>query len=241
MLEVRGLQAAYGHAGIIDGIDIQVPAGGFAALLGANGAGKTTSLKAIAGTLALSGGSARGSVRIDGQEVLGRPAQDIVRQGLALVPEGRRVFAPLSVADNLEMGGFRHVFPRRQALFDERLAFVLELFPKLAERLNQPAGTLSGGEQQMLAVGRALMSAPRVLLLDEPSMGLAPLIVEQIFDALDGLNRAGLTILVSEQNISVALRHARTGFVLEEGRIVMQGPADELIRDEGVRAAYLGV
>jgi branched-chain amino acid transport system ATP-binding protein len=240
MLEVRGLQAAYGYAGIIDGIDLQLPAGGFAALLGSNGAGKTTTLKAIAGTLRLSGGTARGEVHLGGRNVLGRPAQDIVRQGLALVPEGRRVFAPLSVVENLEMGGFRHLFPQRQKVFDERMAFVLDLFPKLRERLQQPAGTLSGGEQQMLAIGRALMSAPRVLLLDEPSMGLAPLIVEQIFRALDDLNRSGLTILVSEQNINVALRHAHMAFVLEEGRIAVSGPAAQLIQDERVRAAYLG-
>ena len=237
MLEVRELHASYGLGDVLGGVSLDVPAGGFCALIGANGAGKSTTMRAISGLLR----PVRGSVRFEGRDITRLPADRIVRMGIALVPEGRKVFGPLSVRENLEMGGFQHLFPRRRATFATQLEFVLDLFPRLQERLEQPAGTLSGGEQQMLAIGRALMAGPRLLLLDEPSMGLAPLIVTQIFTTLQRLNGLGTTLFVCEQNTAVTLRRARHAYVLEGGRITLSGSGAELAADDRVREAYLGI
>jgi branched-chain amino acid transport system ATP-binding protein len=237
MLEVRDLHASYGLGEVLEGVSLDVPAGGFCALIGANGAGKSTTMRAISGLLR----PVHGSIRFDGRDIARLSADRIVRMGLALVPEGRKVFAPLTVRENLEMGGFQHLFPRKRSAFGRQLAFVLELFPRLEERLEQPAGTLSGGEQQMLAIGRALMAGPRLLLLDEPSMGLAPLIVTQIFATLQKLNELGTTLFVCEQNTAVTLRRARHAYVLEGGRIALSGTGADLAADDRVREAYLGI
>jgi branched-chain amino acid transport system ATP-binding protein len=237
MLEIRDLHASYGLGDVLAGVSLDVPQGAFCALIGANGAGKSTTMRALSGLLR----PVRGTIRFDGRDISRLPADLIVRMGLALVPEGRKVFAPLSVRENLEMGGFQHLFPRTKAVFAKHMAFVLDLFPRLEERLEQPAGTLSGGEQQMLAIGRALMSGPRLLLLDEPSMGLAPLIVTQIFNTLKRLNELGTTLFVCEQNTAVTLRKAQQAYVLEGGRITLSGTAASLAADDRVREAYLGL
>ena len=237
MLEVRDLHASYGLGDVLSGVSFEVHERDFSALIGANGAGKSTTMRALSGLLR----PVRGTIRFDGRDISRLTADRIVRMGLALVPEGRKVFAPLSVRENLEMGGFTHLFPRRKATFGKHMEFVLDLFPRLQERFDQPAGTLSGGEQQMLAIGRALMSGPRLLLLDEPSMGLAPLIVTQIFNTLKRLNELGTTLFVCEQNTAVTLRKARQAYVLEGGRITLSGTAAELAADDRVREAYLGI
>ena len=237
MLEVRDLRASYDLGDVLSGLSLTVPQGSFCALIGANGAGKSTTMRALSGLLR----PVRGHILFDGVDITRLTADRIVRLGLALVPEGRKVFAPLSVRENLEMGAFQHLFPRARAVFAQHFQFVLELFPRLQERLEQPAGTLSGGEQQMLAIGRALMAGPRMLLLDEPSMGLAPLVVTQIFDTLQRLNERGLTLMVCEQNIGVSLRRAHSGYVLEGGRIALSGSAESLANNDRVREAYLGI
>lgn len=237
MLKVQQLQAGYGRSDVLHGIDLHIPKGSFCALIGANGAGKSTTLKALAGLIR----PVRGDVMLEGQPLQQLPAAQVLRRGMALVPEGRRVFGPLSVRENLQMGAFVHLFPRRRSDVERQLDFVLTTFPRLKERLAQAAGTLSGGEQQMLAIGRALMSEPRLLLLDEPSMGLAPLVVQQVFQVLSQLQRDGLTLLVSEQNAHVALTHADYGYVLEAGRIVKSDVAQALRDNDEVREAYLGI
>jgi branched-chain amino acid transport system ATP-binding protein len=237
MLKVEQLSAHYGGIHALQGIELEVPDRTIVSLIGANGAGKSTTMRALSGLLR----PVRGTIRFDGRDISRLPADRIVRMGLALVPEGRKVFAPLSVRENLEMGGFQHLFPRTKAVFAKHMAFVLDLFPRLEERLEQPAGTLSGGEQQMLAIGRALMSGPRLLLLDEPSMGLAPLIVTQIFNTLKRLNELGTTLFVCEQNTAVTLRKAQQAYVLEGGRITLSGTAASLAADDRVREAYLGL
>lgn len=237
MLEVKRLHASYGQGEILRGVQVAVPEGRFHALIGANGAGKSTTFRVISGLLKAS----QGEVLFQGRDVTGFPAHRLLRLGLSLVPEGRRVFARLSVRENLQMGAYIHLFPRRRGAVDEQFSVVLDLFPRLRERLEQPAGTLSGGEQQMLAIGRALMSRPKMLLLDEPSMGLAPLVVTQIFDTLMRLRNLGLTIFVCEQNTNVTLHRADYGHVLEDGCIVLSGSADALINNERVREAYLGL
>jgi branched-chain amino acid transport system ATP-binding protein len=237
VLEVRDLTASYGAGEVLSGLTLDVPAGSFCALIGANGAGKSTTMRALSGLLR----PVRGRILFEGRDIARTPAARIVRMGIALVPEGRKVFAPLTVRENLEMGAFQYLFPRRRSDFAKNLAFVLDLFPRLEERLEQPAGTLSGGEQQMLAIGRALMAGPRLLLLDEPSMGLAPLIVTQIFDTLKKLNGMGLTLLVCEQNTAVTLRKADRGYVLEGGRIALSGSSESLSGNDRVREAYLGI
>ena len=237
MLKVQQLQAGYGRSDVLHGIDLHIPKGSFCALIGANGAGKSTTLKALAGLIR----PVRGDVMLEGQPLQQLPAAQVLRRGMALVPEGRRVFGPLSVRENLQMGAFVHLFPRRRSDVERHLDFVLATFPRLKERLAQAAGTLSGGEQQMLAIGRALMSEPRLLLLDEPSMGLAPLVVQQVFQVLSQLQRDGLTLLVSEQNAHVALTHADYGYVLEAGRIVKSDVAQALRDNDEVREAYLGI
>jgi branched-chain amino acid transport system ATP-binding protein len=238
MLVVHDLHAGYGLSEVLDGVSLEVKPGTVVALIGANGAGKTTTMRAISGLLA----PARGEVRLDGEPVQGLGAARIARLGLAHSPEGRKVFAPLSAEDNLLLGAFRRLprffgFRRRAA---EDLDRVYALFPKLAARKDQLAGTLSGGEQQMLAIGRALMARPKLMLLDEPSMGLAPVIVQEVFETVRRLKAEGMTMLLVEQFARTALEVADRAYVMERGRIVVEGTPEELRRDERVLAAYLG-
>jgi branched-chain amino acid transport system ATP-binding protein len=230
LLELRNVEARYGEVTALRGVSFTVAEGAFVAILGANGAGKTTTLRAISGTVRTSG-----DVLLDGERVLRRGPEAMARRGVAHVPEGRGTFGSLSVLENLKLGGWVRSGPGGRSL-----ARVFEFFPLLYERRGQQAGTLSGGEQQMLALGRALMAKPRLLLLDEPSLGLAPLVVREIFGALRQLNDAGTAIVVVEQNASLALGAADTAFVLETGRIVLSGPAADLRANESVRRSYLG-
>ncbi|WP_028601056.1 ABC transporter ATP-binding protein [Ottowia thiooxydans] len=236
MLEIRDLHASYGNGDVLHGLNLRIEQRSVTALLGANGAGKSTVMRTVSGLMK----PTRGEILHSGQDISGLGAERVVRRGMALVPEGRKVFAPLTVAENLEMGAFQYLIKRETTHYHTQLEFVLELFPKLKERLPQAAGTLSGGEQQMLAIGRALMSAPKMLLLDEPSMGLAPLVVKQIFETLSELSSKGMTIFVCEQNSEVTLRHADYGYVIESGRLVLSGNAKELLADARVKEAYLG-
>jgi len=231
MLEVDDIEVRYGAIKALKGVSFTVGEGEVVALLGANGAGKTTTQKTVSGMLRPS----LGQIRYQGRRIDGIPAHELIRLGICHVPEGRHVFPRMTVAENLEMGAFRFKRPDQQVL-----NHVLELFPRLQERYKQLAGTLSGGEQQMLAIGRALMGKPRLLLLDEPSMGLAPLIVKQIFDIVAEINASGVTVLLVEQNAAQALGLAHRGYVLETGEIVLQGSGQELLADDRVRAAYLG-
>ena len=233
ILELKGLEVRYGGIRAVKGIDLLVRQGELVCLIGANGAGKTTTLKAIAGMLP----AAVGSVTYDGQPAAGLRPFELVRRGLALVPEGRGVFGQLSVAENLAMGAYVRDEPQGVASDRERM---LGLFPRLKERLLQSAGTLSGGEQQMLAIARALMSRPRLLLLDEPSMGLAPLVVETIFEIITSVAREGVTILLVEQNARLALETCQRAYVMESGVVSLEGAAAELLDNPQVRAAYLG-
>ena len=233
LLEVAGLEVRYGGIKAVKGISLSVAEGEMVCLIGANGAGKTTTLKAIAGLLA----PAAGRITYRGATITGVRSFELVRQGLVLAPEGRGVFGQLTVAENLAMGAYiRDDAAAVAADIDRALA----LFPRLKERFRQSAGTLSGGEQQMLAIARALMSRPRLLLLDEPSMGLAPLIVEKIFETITGVARDGVTVLLVEQNARLALQTCRRAYVLESGEITLTGPARELLDNPKVRAAYLG-
>ncbi|WP_213737085.1 ABC transporter ATP-binding protein [Bradyrhizobium sp. dw_411] len=232
MLEVVGLSSGYGGPAVLKDVSLHVGAGEIVTVIGTNGAGKTTLLNTLAGLLRPLGGV----VRLDGEPISGRPTEKIVRAGLSLVPEGRQVIAPLSVEENLRVGAYG----RKGGGSADTLAAIYDRFPRLKERRRQPAGLLSGGEQQMLAIGRALMAGPRVLLLDEPSMGLAPLIVSEIFALLDELNKQGLTVLLVEQNARKALALAKRGYVLEGGRIVLEGPAEQLARSPAIVEAYLG-
>jgi branched-chain amino acid transport system ATP-binding protein len=231
LLELEDVWVRYGVVEALKGVSLSVDEGEIVTLLGANGAGKTTTLRTISGLLR----PFRGSMRYSGRRVDGVPAHEVVALGIGHVPEGRRVFPMMSVLENLEMGAYR-----RRGSIRADLDRVFELFPVLAERRRQNGGTLSGGEQQMLAIGRALMSKPRLLLLDEPSMGLAPMIVSRIFEILAEINRAGTTVLLVEQNAAQALRLAGRGYVLETGEIVMTDDARTLLTDDRVRAAYLG-
>ena len=231
MLDVADVEVRYGAIRALKGISFHVNAGEIVALLGANGAGKTTTQKTVSGMLR----PALGTITLDGKRIDGIPAHELIRLGVCHVPEGRRVFPRMTVHENLEMGAFRF-----KKVDENDMARVLELFPRLKERFKQQGGTLSGGEQQMLAIGRALMGKPRLLLLDEPSMGLAPLIVKQIFDIIREINAAGVTVLLVEQNAAQALGLADRGYVLETGEIVLSGTGAELLADDRVRAAYLG-
>jgi branched-chain amino acid transport system ATP-binding protein len=233
VLSVENLRSGYGRIEALHGVSIEVAEAEIVALVGANGAGKTTLLRAISGVQPISGGR----VRFQGQPIEKLPAHARVALGIAQVPEGRQVFAPLSVEDNLRLGGWT----RPAAEFESALAFVFALFPMLAEKRRAPAGALSGGQQQMLAVGRALMAKPRLLLLDEPSMGLAPILVDQILHTVAGLKQAGLTVLLVEQNAHAALSIADRGYVVETGRITAGGSGAELLADGRVQSAYLGV
>ncbi len=232
-LEVAGLAVAYGRTEALRGVDFALASGETVCLLGANGAGKTTTLRALSGQVR----PRAGSIRLDGTDLAGMAPHRVVGRGMVQVPEGRQIFAALSVAENLTMGGWRQ---RGGAAAARRRDSVLARFPRLRERLRQPAGSLSGGEQQMLAIGRALMAAPRVLLLDEPSMGLAPLMVEEIFAIIAALKADDVTILLVEQNARAALAVADRAYVLAGGRITLSGPAWQVADDPGVVAAYLG-
>ena len=236
LLAVKGLKIAYGGIHAVKGIDLEVGAGELVALIGANGAGKTTTLKALSGLLK----PAAGSVHYDGQDVTGKPAFELAQRGLALVPEGRGVFARLTVEENLAMGAYirdaRKDGPATAA--DRDHAYTT--FPRLAERRKQLAGTLSGGEQQMLAIARALMCKPRLLLLDEPSMGLAPLVVQKIFETIRRIAAEGVTLLLIEQNARLALQTCNRGYVMESGLITLSGEAKSLLDNPQVRHAYLG-
>ncbi|MGB9871046.1 MAG: ABC transporter ATP-binding protein [Anaerolineae bacterium] len=233
LLRIENLHTYYGHVHALKGIDLEVEEGEIVTLIGANGAGKSTTLRTISGLVR----PREGRVEFNGQVINHVPAHQIVQMGVCHVPEGRRIFTTLTVMENLMMGAYT---VKDERTIRENLQRVFDLFPRLAERKNQLGGTLSGGEQQMLTIGRALMSRPRLLLLDEPSLGLAPLLVKAIFETIREINARGTTILLVEQNARAALKIAHRAYVLETGRVVLSGPAQELMRDERVRKAYLG-
>ncbi|GHD79509.1 ABC transporter ATP-binding protein [Vogesella fluminis] len=233
ILDVKNLQVSYGGIQAVKGIDFHINKGELVTLIGANGAGKTTTLKTLVGMVKIAGGS----INFDGKDTTSIATHDFVRNGLVMVPEGRGVFAKLTVEENLQMGGY---YRNDRDGIARDIAHVYELFPRLKERYKQLAGTLSGGEQQMVAMGRAIISKPKLLLLDEPSMGLAPLIVEKIFEIIQMVAAEGVTMLLVEQNAKLALQVSQRGYVMESGKISMSGPAKELLDDERVRNAYLG-
>ncbi len=233
LLSVENLHVSYGAIRALHGISFHVEKGEIVTLIGANGAGKSTTLRTISGLLLAD----RGKIIYDGTDITNVSADQIVRMGIVQVPEGRKIFAPLTVRENLEMGAFTRQDKRE---IEESMEFVFSIFPRLRERAEQMGGTLSGGEQQMLAVGRALMAKPRLLLMDEPSMGLAPILVEEIFNVIQRINQEGVTILLVEQNAHMALSVAHRGYVLETGTIQLEGSAEELRANPRVREAYLG-
>ena len=233
MLKISDLHVNYGGINALRGISLEVPDGAIVTLIGANGAGKSTTLRTITGLVK----AASGSVIWNDTELLGKPIDEIFKSGIAMVPEGRRVFSDLTVLENLRIGAYLR---KDTDEIEKDIEWVYSLFPRLKERYWQYAGTLSGGEQQMLAVGRALMSRPKLMMMDEPSLGLAPLVVQDIFSIIKEINRQGVTILLIEQNANMALRIADRGYVLETGRISMTGTGMELLNDESVKAAYLG-
>jgi branched-chain amino acid transport system ATP-binding protein len=233
MLELKNLSSSYGAIEAVKSINLRIEAKEIVTLIGANGAGKSTTLRSITGLVA----AQSGDVLFEGKRLNGIPTHAIAAMGISLVPEGRAIFANLTVAENLDMGAYLQKDKTQNAKELER---VYRLFPRLKERRKQLGGTLSGGEQQMLAIGRALMSRPRLLLLDEPSLGLAPLVVHTIFAAIDEINKEGTTILLVEQNANAALKHSHRGYVLETGSIVMEGPSEKLAADPRVKEAYLG-
>ena len=234
MLHVEGLRVRYGKVTALWDVGFDVEPGEIVALVGANGAGKTTTLKAISGQLK----PEAGTIRLDGDPLENCSTMEIVERGVIHVPEGRKLFPEMTVRDNLLLGGFHASARPRQK---ERLEKVFAIFPRLRERQGQIAGTLSGGEQQMVAIGRGLMAGPRILMLDEPSLGLAPLLVEEMFRVVEEINRQGVTVLLVEQNTEQALRIAGRGFVLESGRVVLSGTGAELLENQRVREAYLGL
>lgn len=233
MLDIKDLTVSYGGIKALRGVDIEVPDGKIVTLIGANGAGKSTLLRTISGLVK----AEKGSVKFNDKEILGMPINKVCTEGIALVPEGRRVFADLTVNENLKIGAYLR---KDKKQIEKDMNWVYELFPRLKERSWQYAGTLSGGEQQMLAVGRALMSKPKLLMMDEPSLGLAPLIVQQIFSIIKEINKEGVTILLIEQNANMALKTADLAYVIETGDIVLKGSGLELLENESVKEAYLG-
>jgi len=232
LLEVEDLRVAYGAIEAVKGISFTVEAGQIVTLIGGNGAGKTTTLRTLSGLLR----PTAGDIRFDGRTLRGLPGHAVVQRGLAHAPEGRRIFGRMTIQENLDLGAFA----RSDGEIRKDMDRVYELFPVLGERRHKPAGVLSGGEQQMLAIGRAMMSRPRMLMLDEPSMGLSPIMMQRIFDVIGELRDAGTTILLVEQNAQAALKLADHGYVIETGVIVLDGPGEDLLHDEGVRKAYLG-
>ena len=236
MLRIEGLNASYGNIHVLKDLSIQIPAGKVVSIIGANGAGKSTLLKSISGIMKINGGS----ILYKEQNIAGMPANRIVRLGISQVPEGRQIFAHLTVRDNINLGAY-HYFKRSNRLeIKERIERVYQMFPILEKRSKQIAGTLSGGEQQMLAIGRALMGRPKLLLLDEPSMGIAPLVVREIFNVIKQLNQSGVTILLVEQNARAALKVAHHSYVIERGEIVLEGLGAELLDNPKVKEHYLG-
>lgn len=233
LLELKNVEAAYGNIKALKGINLSVPEGKIVTLIGANGAGKSTTMKTIMGIMK----PIAGDVLFKGESIAGMKTHNIVKKGVVLVPEGRQILQNMSARENLEMGAYQRKDPEG---IKEDLSKVFERFPRLFERQNQFGGTLSGGEQQMLAIGRAVMAKPEVMLLDEPSMGLAPLVVQQIFDVIKDINKMGTTVLLVEQNARKALQIADYAYVMETGRIVMEGPAQEVANNPDVMAAYLG-
>jgi len=233
LLELSGLEVAYGGIQAVKGIDLEVGQGELVCLIGANGAGKTTTLKGICGLLPVKAGK----IHYGGANITGKPSFELVRRGLAMVPEGRGVFGALTIEENLAMGAY--IRSDRDGIRAD-IERVYHLFPRLKERRRQTAGTMSGGEQQMLAMGRAMMSRPKLLLLDEPSMGLAPLMVQKVFETIVTIAREGVTILLIEQNAKLALEVSRRGYVMESGEVILSGDASSLLHDPKVRAAYLG-
>ena len=231
MLKIDDLQVNYGGIEAVKGITFEVPERSIVTLIGANGAGKSTTLRTIAGLVK----PAKGRIHLQGDDITGLAPDRIVSKGITLVPEGRRVFPDMTVLENLKIGAYL-----RKDAIDEDLKWVYDLFPRLKERSWQAAGTLSGGEQQMLAVGRALMSRPKIMMMDEPSLGLAPIVVREIFDIIKEINKQGVTILLVEQNANMALKTADLGYVLETGRISLSGSGKELASNEAVKKAYLG-
>ena len=233
MLKIDDLKVRYGGIEAVKGISFEVPEGAIVTLIGANGAGKSTTLRTIAGLVK----PASGRIHLQAEDITGMSPDKIVTRGITLVPEGRRVFPDLTVLENLKVGAYLR---RNKDEIEHDLQWVYDLFPRLKERSWQAAGTLSGGEQQMLAVGRALMSRPKLIMMDEPSLGLAPIIVKGIFDIIKEVNRMGVTVLLIEQNANMALKIADVGYVLETGRITLTGSGQELLRNEDVKKAYLG-
>lgn len=233
MLSIKDLHVSYGGIKALRGIDIEVPDGKIVTLIGANGAGKSTMLRTISGLVK----AESGSIKLDNEEIIGLPINKIVGKGIALSPEGRHVFADLTVEENIRIGAYLR---NEKSTIERDIEWVYSLFPRLEERSWQYAGTLSGGEQQMLAVARALMSRPKILMLDEPSLGLAPLIVQQIFNIIEEINKKGVTVLLIEQNANMALKVADIAYVLETGAIVVSGTGEEVAKNEAVREAYLG-
>lgn len=233
LLALRQLEVAYGGIRAVRGIDLHVNEGELVCLIGANGAGKSTTLRAITGLVPTAGGV----VEYNGQSIAGKRSYELVRQGLVMVPEGRGIFGQLTIEENLAMGAYTR---RDAAQIRQDTERVFTLFPRLAERRKQAAGTLSGGEQQMVAMGRAMIARPKLLLLDEPSMGLAPLMVEKVFEVVRTIANEGVTILLIEQNARLALENSHRGYVMESGEIILAGPAREMLDDPKVRAAYLG-
>ena len=231
ILRIKDLKVNYGGIEAVKGISLDVPQGEIVTLIGANGAGKSSTLRAISGLVK----PTSGSIEFEGEEITGKNPTDIVTRGITLVPEGRKIFPDLTVKENLRVGAYL----RKDDITDD-INWVYDLFPRLKERSWQAGGTLSGGEQQMLAVGRALMSRPKVIMMDEPSLGLAPLVVRGIFDIIKEINKQGMTILLIEQNANMALKTAHLGYVMETGRITLSGPGKELLANESVKAAYLG-
>ena len=231
MLKIDNLKVNYGGIEAVKGISLEVEEGSIVTLIGANGAGKSTTLRTIAGLVP----ARSGTITFMDKNITGLPTNEIVSRGITLVPEGRKVFPDLTVLENLKIGAYL-----RKDKLDEDIRWVYSLFPRLEERSWQAAGTLSGGEQQMLAVGRALMSRPKLMMMDEPSLGLAPLVVKGIFDIIKEVNKQGVTILLIEQNANMALHVADKGYVLETGRITLSGPGKDLLKDEAVKKAYLG-
>jgi branched-chain amino acid transport system ATP-binding protein len=236
MLELRGVNAFYGNIQALKNVSMTIPPGSMVTIIGANGAGKTTLLKSISGLIQ----SKSGSITYEGKEISSLPPVKIVALGISQVPEGRQLFTHLTVLDNLHLGAYLYYSNKAKGEIQKRLEWIYEIFPLLKIRTRQLAGTLSGGEQQMVAIARALMSRPKLLILDEPSMGLAPMLVAEILRVIKNLNEQGTTILLVEQNAQAALHIARYGYVLETGSVVIEGPAADLLADEKVRQAYLG-